>query len=453
MIHRTLSRVGIALLVLTSAGFAQNYFTENFNNNNAGWTLGSEWSIGPATASTGQVYNGPDPSYDASGVFGGGVAGVVIGGNASTTLHGFYYLTSPAINIAAVPTAFLNYGRWLNSDYTPYMQNSVDVWNGTSWVNLWITGGAPGVNDIQWNCFSFDVTAYKNAAFQVRFGFMIGSGGVFTVSSWNVDNVSIDGTAVSNCTPPPGPANDSCVNALTIVVGVAAPGTNVLSTTGPDPVSTCGGQAADVWYTFTTGCAGTYSVTTCQPGTAFDTVVAVWSGSCGSLVPVGCNDDDPTGCTLGQVFGLESRVTFTATAATTYYVSVGGYFGATGNFDILVTTAVAPTLSFISAGPGSIGYQIVGGPPNGATFTAVTLNAGNFPSGWLFGIDQPFVETMAEWNTGYPFIVGLDACGNATVGPFCCIASGINLYGVSIVLPFGGAGAVTTSTAVSGTVP
>ena len=33
MIHKSLSRVGIALLVLTSAGFAQNYFFENFNSN------------------------------------------------------------------------------------------------------------------------------------------------------------------------------------------------------------------------------------------------------------------------------------------------------------------------------------------------------------------------------------------------------------------------------------
>src|SRR6185503_11140213 len=114
--------------------------------------------------------------------------------NASTAaLHGFYYLTSPVINIQGVPSAFLNFGRWLNSDYTPYMQNTVEVFNGSSWVAVFTTAGPPGVNDIQWNCFSYDVTAYENANFQVRFGFMIGSTGVFTVSSWNVDNVSIDG--------------------------------------------------------------------------------------------------------------------------------------------------------------------------------------------------------------------------------------------------------------------
>jgi hypothetical protein len=199
MTHQSLSRVGIALLVLTSAGFAQNYFYENFNNNLAGWTLGAEWGIGPATASTGHVYGGPDPSSDADGVPGGGVAGVAIGGNAITTVHGFYYLTSPPINIAGAPIAYLNFARWLNSDYTPYMQNTIDVFDGTNWVNVFITGSSPGVQDSQWvTCLSYDVTAYANAIFQVRFGFQIGSTGVFTVSSWNVDNVSIDATPGSS---------------------------------------------------------------------------------------------------------------------------------------------------------------------------------------------------------------------------------------------------------------
>jgi hypothetical protein len=202
MIHQALSRVGIALLVITSAGFAQNYFYENFNNNNAGWTLGTEWGIGPATASSGQQYGGPDPSSDADGVPGGGVAGVVIGGNETPTLHPPYYLTSPFINISGVPSAYLNFARWLNSDYTPYMQNTIDVYDGTNWINIFITGSSPGVQDSAWvTCLSYNVTAYANSNFQVRFGYSIGSTGVFTVSSWNVDNVSIDGVPSSGSAP------------------------------------------------------------------------------------------------------------------------------------------------------------------------------------------------------------------------------------------------------------
>jgi hypothetical protein len=448
----SLSRAGIAFLLIASAGFGQNYFSENFNNNNAGWTLDTEWAIGPALASTGQVYGNPDPGFDADGVTGGGVAGVVIGGNASTALHGFYYLTSPIINIAGAPSAILNYARWLNSDYTPYMQNSIDVFNGVNWVNVWITGGSPGVQDMTWTCQSFDVTAHANASFQVRFGFTIGSAGVFTVSSWNVDNVSIDGTANPGCaTPPPPPANDTCATAIFIAEGVPVTGqTNVNATTGPDPTGGCGGQSEDVWYVFVAGCSGTYTATTCQAGTTFDTALSVWDGSggCGALVNLTCNDD---GCATFNP--LNSTATFTATAGTTYYISVGGYFGANGNFDLLVFPGGGMVLTFDTPALGCIGYTITGGPPNGTAFTAVSLTAGAYPNDWFFGIAITLQELANEVNTGFPFSVALNTCGSATVGPACGAPSGLTLYGVSLGIPSGGSWPTVNSPPATATIP
>jgi hypothetical protein len=168
------------------------YFEETFENNTAGWTFGTEWEIGNAQMSTGHTSscgNG-DPAMDHTPTNDDGVAGVVIGGNASTGLHAFYYLTSPPINLSTVNgTVWLGFHRWLNSDYTPFMQNVVEVWNGTAWVSLWATGGSPGITDSSWTAQAFDVTAHKHAAFQVRFGFNIGSSGVYTCSQWNVDDV------------------------------------------------------------------------------------------------------------------------------------------------------------------------------------------------------------------------------------------------------------------------
>jgi hypothetical protein len=94
---------------------------------------------------------------------------------------------------------FFEYARWLNSDYTPYMQNTVDIFNGSSWVNLWSSGGSPGVQDNAWTPQQFDISAYKSASTQIRFGFNVGSTGVYTVSSWNVDDVKIydDGGAAT----------------------------------------------------------------------------------------------------------------------------------------------------------------------------------------------------------------------------------------------------------------
>jgi hypothetical protein len=168
------------------------YFTETFASNAAGWTLGPEWQIGPTAVSVGQVYGNPDPGNDHTASSDNGVAGVQLGGNASTTLHPPQYLTSPVIDVSAAPgQVYVELWRWLNSDYTPYMKNTVDVYNGSQWVNLWTTGGSPGVQDNMWTKVSFDLTPYKNAQMQLRFGFEIGSTGVFSVAGWNIDDFVI----------------------------------------------------------------------------------------------------------------------------------------------------------------------------------------------------------------------------------------------------------------------
>jgi PKD domain-containing protein len=170
-------------------------FSESFADNAQGWTLGPEWQIGAATASSGQVYGNPDPADDHSASLDNGVAGVVIGGNASTGIHDYYYLTSPVVDAEGASSLSLEFWRWLNSDYTPYMQNSVEVFDGTQWVVVWQSAGSPGVQDAAWTQQALDISAYANAALQVRFGFNVGNVGVFTVSSWNLDDVTI----VANC--------------------------------------------------------------------------------------------------------------------------------------------------------------------------------------------------------------------------------------------------------------
>jgi hypothetical protein len=167
------------------------FFEEDFSNNSQGWTLDTEWALGAAAASSGHNYGNADPNRDAAGTVGGGVAGVNIGGNASTAIHGYRYLTSPVIFLDVTEDVTLSYARWLNSDYTPFMQNTVEVYNGSSWVTLWSTAGSPGVQDNAWQPMTHDVSAYKNPDFRVRFGFQVGSSGVFTVGSWNVDDVML----------------------------------------------------------------------------------------------------------------------------------------------------------------------------------------------------------------------------------------------------------------------
>jgi hypothetical protein len=211
-------------------------FHETFASNAAGWTVGPEWAIGPATVSGGQEWGNPDPGVDGAGATSGGVAGVVVGGNASDTVHPAYWLTSPIIPVptAAGTVASLEFKRFLNADHLPYQQSFVEVWNGSLWLTLWATAAFPPVQDTAWTAQSFDVSDFLHAGFRVRFGFVNLDPQVFRVSQWNLDDVKI----VERRTPrtvglyrPAGPGSlalknlgfapgAAVINALTINVGI-----------------------------------------------------------------------------------------------------------------------------------------------------------------------------------------------------------------------------------------
>jgi hypothetical protein len=256
-----------------------------------------------------------------------------------------------------------------------------------------------------------------------------------------------------SCFTPSG--NDACAGAISITEGVPVIGSNVGSSTGPEPVQFCGGMANDVWFLVVPTCSGPYTATTCLAATDYDTTLAVWDGTggCSNLVAVTCNDDSPIGCSAGQVFGLESLVTWTATAGTPYYISVAGFVGNTGNFGLVVAIGSGLSLNFTNNGPGTIGYQILGGSPNGATFTAVTLSPGAYPAGWFFGIDISFPELASEVDTGFPFLIGMDPCGSGSVGPFFGLPSGLTVYAVSLGLPLNGGFPTVISPPATATVP
>jgi hypothetical protein len=167
-------------------------FSESFATKDTGWTQGAQWAIGPAMASVGCSV-GQDPALDHTPTDDNGVAGVVIGGCIPDKLvHDYYCLTSPPIDTtAAAADVHLSFWRWLNSDYTPFMKNKIEVWNGTTWTLVFETLGSPSTVDNVWKFFSYDVSAYKNPAFQARWCFNVGSTGVFLVSSWNVDDVTV----------------------------------------------------------------------------------------------------------------------------------------------------------------------------------------------------------------------------------------------------------------------
>lgn len=161
------------------------YLEEDFSNP-IGWTLDQEWDI----KATQSMVTCNDPTTDTSPSSDNMVAGVNVGGCASTTVHGYYYLTSPAFNTANAPAVHLVFQRWLRSDIAPYMNSIVQVYNGANWYTVW-QNGPNAVTDAAWTKVSYNITNYKNANMRVRWGFNVGSLGSVQSGSWNIDDVQI----------------------------------------------------------------------------------------------------------------------------------------------------------------------------------------------------------------------------------------------------------------------
>lgn len=170
------------------------YFSETFANNNAGWTLGPEWAIGPAVASNcGSL--GQDPGTDHTPTADNGLAGVIIGGCYPTTLHADYCLTSPAINTTvAAGNVFLSYWRHLHTDYPNYISSHVDVSanNGSTWTTVYSVPSGQFQQDTNWTLYSHNVTAQKSTQFRVRFCYSAGPNtGIISAGGWSVDDVAL----------------------------------------------------------------------------------------------------------------------------------------------------------------------------------------------------------------------------------------------------------------------
>ncbi len=149
--------------------------------------------------------------------------------------------------------------------------------------------------------------------------------------------------------PPTPPANDSFADAE-VIPGLPFSDSlsTFLATTEPSELFPCAPAGKTVWYAFTPNADINLGADTF--GSSFDTVLAAYTGtSLASLTPVACND---------QFQGNQSKVTFSATAGTTYYFQVGGFIGEGGNLVLNVDVAPPPLEVAVSIAPsGSVAPQ------------------------------------------------------------------------------------------------
>jgi hypothetical protein len=146
------------------------------------------------------------------------------------------------------------------------------------------------------------------------------------------------------------PANDLCSNAIVLTPGGVfndnpLVGTTVAATTVTGLTYACQtNRANDVWYSVVVPPSGTITIETQADGASAltDTVLSVFSGTCGALVEVGCDDDTGT--------GNFSIVNLTQPAGSTLYIGVWRWSSATnGTFRVSAYDASLSSGSFDNA--------------------------------------------------------------------------------------------------------
>ncbi len=121
------------------------------------------------------------------------------------------------------------------------------------------------------------------------------------------------------------PPNDTCAG----IIAVANPSVTAGDTFGAatDVFNDCyGSQGSEVWYSFV-GDGTLTTIATCVAD--YDTQINVYADGC-DVTCVASNDD---------FCGLQSQLQFPAANGVTYYVAVGGYLGAQGNFSMSIAGA------------------------------------------------------------------------------------------------------------------
>jgi hypothetical protein len=228
----------------------------------------------------------------------------------------------------------------LNSDYTPYMQNIIEIYDGATWQVLWQTGGFPGVADVSWTLQSFDISAYANANMQIRFGKTTGSSGAFTRAGWNIDDISI----FLNITSPTcsfdvvvEPESSSMADAICTGDSYVF-GTQTLSTGGTyvETFSSVAGCDSIVTLTLTENtsfnavatdavCTGDTYVFGTQTLTVAGTYIEVFTAAlngCDSTVTLILTENTPPSITVtsttDEILGNDGAIDITVTGGSTY---------------------------------------------------------------------------------------------------------------------------------------
>ncbi|MGD8453858.1 MAG: C25 family cysteine peptidase [Phycisphaerae bacterium] len=206
-----------------------------------GWPHDGQWAFGQPTGAGGVSHGYPDPTAGATGDF---VYGVNLTGDYGVTPGGPYWLTWGPIDLSGVSDARLTFQRWLNSDYQPYVQASVEIsFDGSTWAELWANGNHE-ITAEAWELMQYDIADIADGQPLVyfRWGYKIGAA-AWAYSGWNLDDIEVWGLTCSMAYAPGDLNCDFTVDNFDI-------GAFVLAVTNPDAYAAafpdCNRMLADI---------------------------------------------------------------------------------------------------------------------------------------------------------------------------------------------------------------
>ncbi len=227
--------------------------------------------------------------------------------------------------------------------------------NPNTWTNFVVANWNPafaGNNDEYFASIGSNLapgTYYYATRFRLNTGGYV-YGGINSTGDGNFWDGTTFVSGVLTVSPPPAPANDLCADAVALTPGQTFDQNPVDGTlfgaTIDGPVPTCGSPNINVWYSVVVPPSGNITIETkpAAGSSLTDTVMAVYSGDCGSLVQIECDDDDGD--------GFFSLISLTGQQPGTLLISIHRYgsFGSAGNFIISAYDASLKTSSFDANG-------------------------------------------------------------------------------------------------------
>ncbi|MCF6291814.1 MAG: S8 family serine peptidase [Robiginitomaculum sp.] len=204
--------------------------------------------------------------------------------------------------------------------------------------------------------------------------------------------------------PTNAPGSDNFANASAISTASGSFSTNSVNASAEAGEPTHSGQTAahSVWFNWTAPSDGDFTFHT--DGSSFDTVLAIYTGAAvNALTEVVSNDNQGAG-TSGS-----SRVTFTASNATSYMIAVDGVSAANGLVELSwfsnavaqpnLVTAVLPNARSVLIGQEATAFMTVINAGGDGTNCRLSLPNTNFVGGFTYQTTDAANQTTGSANT------------------------------------------------------